>query len=103
MYAAAGRCRRGADKEPVNGRSVRRATEHRPSDNLTKISRAAVDVSAGVVRIVAFHPSGSNRVTSHDAVTESGGESVDLVFDALGHVCRATVRDMTVSPCRMHS
>ena len=47
---------------------------------------SSADVAADQVCVGCFEISGRGDVAGENAVAESGGEALDLIFDALGHI-----------------
>ena len=56
-------------------------------EELAEIERAAIEIAADEVRIVAFHGGGAENVAAQNALAEAGGEALHLRLNGIRPVC----------------
>ena len=101
VHAAARRRRGRAEEDARQRRRVRRDSRDGTGEELRQGRRAAVDVAADVVRVVALHRRRAERRAREDPLAEAGREALDLRLDPLRHVDARAVRDVAVRPGRV--
>ena len=57
-------------------------------EELADIERAAIEIAADEVGIVAFHGGGAEKVAAQNALSEARGEALHLGLNGIGHVRR---------------
>ncbi len=67
---------------------------------LTHVGDSSIDIAADVVGVVIVHRLGVHRVAGDDPISEARCESLDLRFDAVGHLDSRAVWYVTVGPDR---
>src|SRR5580693_2886615 len=101
MNAATGRSRGRTNIKSWDGRSIRDGAQDRPRQRLPKISQSAVDVAADQVWIFVLHHPAILGRPGQNTVAKTGREPLHLLFDAVSHIDRRTVRDVAVGPRRV--
>src|ERR1039457_4197821 len=72
-------------------------------EELAGIERAAIEIAADEVGIVAFHGGGAEKVAPQNALAEAGGKALHLRLNGIRHVRRGRVRQVAVGPGGMLS
>src|ERR1051326_885141 len=73
----------------------------RAREELRDDRSAAIDVAADEVRIKSFHLRGRERTACENARAKAWCETFNLILDAIGHIDRRTVWDVTIGPQRV--
>ena len=101
VHAAAGRRRRRAQILPRCPGAVVVPARGRSKECLAKRARAAGDVAAEVIRIVALAVGRRRRNPFEDQIAEARREALHLALDRVGHVDVRSVGHVTVGPQRV--
>src|SRR5262245_58506549 len=101
MYPNARRCRRLAQEDVADRRSVRSEARDRPSVKLGEVSGTTCDVAADKVGVAALQIRGRHDTRFLDAVAKPRSVSLDLSLDPFAHVDRRAVRHVAIRPKRM--
>jgi hypothetical protein len=94
--AGAGWCGGGADKDGRVGSGVE--ADRRAEEGLQEGHGSAGDVAADVVGVAMLNVGCVELAASEDAVTEAGGETLDLPLDRVGHIDGRASGDVAISP-----
>ena len=74
----------------------------RSHEKLAKALHSPRDIPTDVVWIVRLHIGRRHEVSGQNSLTEARGKALNLGLGAMGHVNGATIRNVAVSPGRMH-
>src|SRR5699024_734180 len=88
----------GADIHIGTGNVVRVEQACRTPKQLANILPSAIDITADISGIIAFHSLGIHAVHINNAVTKARSKTLDLVQNDFAHIPGRAVRHVAVSP-----
>ena len=98
MHAGAWRRRTRAQQQARIWCRVRVPPTRRAEQELTEVISPAADVAADHVGIALLHIRWGHRVSRKDDIAKAWCEALNLLFDALRHVHRPSIRHVAIRP-----